>query len=87
MFDRDLRRTTTAGVHVLIALAEERGMSAADCLAGSMLSPADTECMAQQELQVIRNLLARFGDDSRDQRLARDVHGGAAHVEDRIDRQ
>ncbi|QBS39636.1 AraC family transcriptional regulator [Nocardia sp. CS682] len=60
MFDRDFRRSTD-GVRVLIGLAEERGMSGADCLSGARLSPADTECTAQQELLAVRTLLARCG--------------------------
>lgn len=64
MFDRDLRRTTTAGVRVLLALAEERGTAAADALAGTMLPRGAAECTAHQELVVIRNLLARFGTEA-----------------------
>ncbi|MBF6543225.1 AraC family transcriptional regulator [Nocardia brasiliensis] len=63
MFDRDLRRTTTAGLRVLLALAEERGMAAAEGLAGTTLTRGDTECTVHQELVVIRNLLARFGTE------------------------
>ncbi|MEC3957649.1 AraC family transcriptional regulator [Nocardia sp. CDC153] len=49
-------------------LAEERGMRAGDCLAGAGLSPsavtdANAEVTARQELAVVRNLLARFGDE------------------------
>ncbi|MFI6042709.1 AraC family transcriptional regulator [Nocardia sp. NPDC051321] len=46
---------------MLITLAEERGMSSADCLSGTMLSPNDIECTATQELLAVRNLLERFG--------------------------
>ncbi|WP_433655360.1 AraC family transcriptional regulator [Nocardia sp. CA-128927] len=62
MFDRDLHRSTSS-VRVLIALAEERGMSGVDCLSGTMLSPTDIECTARQELLVVRNLLERFGTE------------------------
>lgn len=36
-------------------------MSGADCLSGTMLSSADIECTATQELRVVRNLLERSG--------------------------
>ncbi|MEV6773739.1 AraC family transcriptional regulator [Nocardia sp. NPDC051030] len=49
-------------------LAEERGMSVAACLTGTSLPPEsvidpNTEVTARQELTVVRNLLARFGDE------------------------
>lgn len=65
MFDWDLVRST-ASVHVLVRLAEERGMPAAQALAGSALTAdavrdPDATVTARQEVAVIRNLLARFG--------------------------
>ncbi|MFI7002230.1 AraC family transcriptional regulator [Nocardia sp. NPDC050175] len=62
MFDRDFRRSTSS-VRVLIALAAERGMSAVECLSGTMLSPTDIECTATQELRVVRNVLERVGTE------------------------
>ncbi|MFG1793538.1 AraC family transcriptional regulator [Nocardia sp. NPDC049149] len=62
MFDRDLRRTTS-GVRVLIALADDRGMPALDCLSGTTLSPEDEHCTTHQELRVVRNLVERFGNE------------------------
>ncbi|UFS96876.1 AraC family transcriptional regulator [Nocardia huaxiensis] len=49
-------------------LAEERGMPAAACLAGTGIAPEavldpNSEITARQELTVVRNLLARFGDE------------------------
>ncbi|WP_194813528.1 AraC family transcriptional regulator [Nocardia sp. XZ_19_385] len=68
MFDWDIPRSTSS-VHVLIRLAEERGMTVAECLEGTTLAPGtgidpDAEITARQEVQVVRNLLARFGDES-----------------------
>ncbi|WP_196054765.1 AraC family transcriptional regulator [Nocardia aurantiaca] len=68
MFEWDLVRTTS-GVHVVTRLAEERGMPAGECLAGSGLPVGAareqySEVTARQELTVIRNLLARFGDQA-----------------------
>ncbi|WP_433710140.1 AraC family transcriptional regulator [Nocardia sp. CA-084685] len=65
MFDRDLLRSTSS-VHVLMRLAQERGMSPQDCLEGTKLVPEavrdpDAEITARQEVRVVRNLLARFG--------------------------
>ncbi|WP_062985881.1 AraC family transcriptional regulator [Nocardia anaemiae] len=65
MFDWDLLRTTSS-VHVLMQLAQERGMSPEACLAGTRLVPdavrdPDAEVTARQEVRVMRNLLARFG--------------------------
>ncbi|MFI9504445.1 AraC family transcriptional regulator [Nocardia sp. NPDC052566] len=67
MFDWDLLRNTSS-IHVLMRLAEERGMSAAECLAGTTLLPEAVidpaaEATARQELRVVRNLLERFGDE------------------------
>ncbi|MEV6279514.1 AraC family transcriptional regulator [Nocardia sp. NPDC051832] len=67
MFDWDILRSTSS-VHVLIRLAEERGMTAAECLEGTTLAPGavidpDAEITARQEVRVVRNLLARFGDE------------------------
>ncbi|MGW0246508.1 AraC family transcriptional regulator [Nocardia goodfellowii] len=67
MFDWDIPRSTSS-VHVLIGLAEERGMTAAECLEGTSLAvqaviDSDAEISARQEIQVVRNLLARFGDE------------------------
>ncbi|MEV0251538.1 AraC family transcriptional regulator [Nocardia sp. NPDC050712] len=67
MFDWDILRSTSS-VHVLIRLAEERGMTAAECLEGSTLSAGavidpDAEITARQEVVVVRNLLARFGSE------------------------
>ncbi|MFE9576902.1 AraC family transcriptional regulator ligand-binding domain-containing protein [Nocardia sp. NPDC006044] len=63
MFDREFLRSTS-GVRVLIALAEERGMSITECLSGTGLSATDIECTARQELLVVRNLLGRFGAEA-----------------------
>ncbi|MEV6558724.1 AraC family transcriptional regulator [Nocardia sp. NPDC051756] len=63
MFDREFRRST-ASVRVLIALAEERGMSITECLSGTGLSATDIECTARQELLVVRNLVGRFGGEA-----------------------
>ncbi|MBF6237253.1 AraC family transcriptional regulator [Nocardia otitidiscaviarum] len=65
MCDWDLLRNTS-GVRVLTRLAEERGMPAADCLAGTGLPTTalvdpSAEITAGQELTVMRALLARFG--------------------------
>ncbi|MFI1912896.1 AraC family transcriptional regulator [Nocardia sp. NPDC020380] len=65
MFDWDLLRNTSS-VHIMTRLAEERGMPAAACLAGTGLSTEavidpNAEATARQELTVVRNLLARFG--------------------------
>lgn len=65
MFDWDLLRNTSS-VHILTQLGQERGLSAATCLAGTGLPPeavidSHTEVTARQELTVIRNLLYRFG--------------------------
>ncbi|MFI9503999.1 AraC family transcriptional regulator [Nocardia sp. NPDC052566] len=67
MFDWDLMRSTSS-VHVLMKLAEERGMGATACLEGTTLLPEavidpEAEITARQELRVARNLLARFGDE------------------------
>ncbi|GAB4586220.1 AraC family transcriptional regulator [Nocardia sp. IFM 10818] len=66
MFDWDLLRNTSS-VHVLTRLAEERGVPAGACLAGTGLAPEavidpNAEITARQELTVVRNLLARCGD-------------------------
>lgn len=68
MFDWDLLRSTS-GVHVLMQLAQERGMTPTECLAGTALPPEaviDPAAVvtARQEVRVVRNLLARFGDES-----------------------
>ncbi|WP_433760465.1 AraC family transcriptional regulator [Nocardia sp. CA-135398] len=65
MFDWDLLRTTSS-VHVLMQLAQERGMSPEACLEGTRLVPdavrdSDAEVTARQEVRIVRNLLARFG--------------------------
>lgn len=65
MFDWDLLRNTSS-VHILTQLAQERGLPAAACLAGTGLPPEavidpNSEITARQELTVVRNLLARFG--------------------------
>ncbi|WP_069160410.1 AraC family transcriptional regulator [Nocardia altamirensis] len=67
VFDWDLVRSTSS-VHVLMQLAAERGMSAAACLSGTTLAPEavidpNAEVSAREELRVLRNLLARFGDE------------------------
>ncbi|UFS99035.1 AraC family transcriptional regulator [Nocardia huaxiensis] len=67
MFDWDLLRNTSS-VHVLTRLAEERGMTAAECLTGTGLSPEavidpKAEVTAREELTVVRNLLGRCGDE------------------------
>jgi AraC-like DNA-binding protein len=67
VFDWDLLRSTSSA-HVLVQLAGERGMSAADCLEGTTLLPEavidpNAEISAREELRVLRNLLARFGDE------------------------
>ncbi|MFB7722512.1 MULTISPECIES: AraC family transcriptional regulator [unclassified Nocardia] len=67
MFDWDLLRNTSS-VHVMTRLAEERGMRAAACLAGTGLPPEtvndpNAEVTARQELALIRNVLARFGGE------------------------
>ncbi|WP_167475157.1 AraC family transcriptional regulator [Nocardia arthritidis] len=67
MFDWDLVRNTSS-VHVMTQLAVERGMGAAELLAGTGLT-FDMVCdgaavvTARQEVAVIRNLLRRFGDE------------------------
>ncbi|MGW4118012.1 AraC family transcriptional regulator [Nocardia sp. NPDC004711] len=68
MFDWDLVRNTS-GVHIVARLAEERGMPVGECLAGTGVPPEAVidryaELSARQELTVVRNLLARFGDES-----------------------
>ncbi|MFC9897964.1 AraC family transcriptional regulator [Nocardia sp. NPDC127579] len=68
MFDWDNPRGT-ASVHVLIRLAEERGMTAAECLAGTTIGygtaiDPDATISARQQVRVIRNLLARCGAES-----------------------
>ncbi len=68
MFDWDLVRNTSS-VHILTQLAEERGMPVGECLAGAGLSPpavidSNAEVTARQEITVVRNLLARFGDEA-----------------------
>ncbi|WP_433526293.1 AraC family transcriptional regulator [Nocardia pseudovaccinii] len=65
MFDWDLLRSTSS-VHVLMRLAQERGMSAEACLEGTKLAPEavsdpDAAVTARQEVRVVRNLLARCG--------------------------
>lgn len=57
------------GLRLLVELAAEQGMSADECLQGSGLARAaltdpDGEILAEQELSVIRRLLARCGPDS-----------------------
>ncbi|MFE3104381.1 AraC family transcriptional regulator [Nocardia tengchongensis] len=49
-------------------IAEERGMTAEECLAGTGMPPAavidpNVTVTARQELTVVRNLLERFGDE------------------------
>ncbi|MFC9998678.1 AraC family transcriptional regulator [Nocardia sp. NPDC127526] len=66
-FDWDMRRNT-ASVYVLTQLARERGVPVVDCLAGTGVKPTAvidprTEITARQELAVVRNLLARCGDE------------------------
>lgn len=61
MLDWDLRRHTSS-VHDLIGLAEERGISAQTCLAGTSVSTeaataAAAEITARQELKVVANLV------------------------------
>ncbi|MFX0580922.1 AraC family transcriptional regulator [Nocardia nepalensis] len=68
VFDWDLLRSTSS-VHVLMQLAQERGMPAEICLQGTALVPdsvidPNAEVTARQEVRVVRNLLARFGDES-----------------------
>lgn len=68
MFDWDLLRSTSS-VHVLMQLAQERGMPPEVCLKGTALVPEavtdpNAEVTARQEVRVVRNLLARFGDES-----------------------
>ncbi|WP_054813666.1 AraC family transcriptional regulator [Nocardia arizonensis] len=63
MLDWDLRRHTSS-VHDLIELAEERGISATACLAGTSVPPEagrDTslEITAREELRVVANLVRR----------------------------
>ncbi|MFI6866474.1 AraC family transcriptional regulator [Nocardia sp. NPDC050406] len=65
MFDWDSLRSIS-GVHIVTRLAQERGLSAAACLAGTGLPPEaaldpKTEITARQELTVVRNLLAHCG--------------------------
>lgn len=67
MFDWDLVRNTSS-VHVLVELAAERGMPSEQALAGTALAAStvldpDGEVTARQEVAVVRNLLARFGDE------------------------
>ncbi len=67
MFDWDLLRNTSS-VHIMTRIAEERGMPAVACLAGTGLPveaviDPNAEVTARQELTVVRNLLARFGDE------------------------
>lgn len=67
MFDWDLLRSTSS-VHVLMKLAEERGMPPAASLEGTMLVPEAVidpaaEVTARQELHVVRNVLERFGHE------------------------
>lgn len=57
----------TAGVEVLVRVAADRGVDEARVLAGSGLDPGhlsdpDREVTAEQELRVVRNLLAATGD-------------------------
>ncbi|MEC3919362.1 AraC family transcriptional regulator [Nocardia sp. CDC160] len=57
-----------AGTDVLVRLAGERGMSAAECLAGTGLTAEallvpGAVTTARRELRVVRNLLERFGDE------------------------
>lgn len=66
MFDWDLLRNTSS-VHILTRLAEERGIPAAVCLAGTGMEPAavldpNSEITARQELTVVRNLLTHCGN-------------------------
>lgn len=67
MFDWDFLRSTSS-VHVLMRLAEERGMPPEECFAGTTLLPGavmdpKAEVTARQELRVVRNLLERFGGE------------------------
>ncbi|MFI1917358.1 AraC family transcriptional regulator [Nocardia sp. NPDC020380] len=67
MFDWDLVRNTSS-VHVLMQLAADRGMLPEQLLAGTALTERivldpEAEVTARQEVAVVRNLLARFGDE------------------------
>ncbi|MFI2283414.1 AraC family transcriptional regulator [Nocardia beijingensis] len=67
MVDPDLLRST-AGVRALVRIAGERGMTSAECLAGTALAPAelgDPSAMitVQDELRVAHTVLGRFGDE------------------------
>ncbi|RDI46442.1 AraC family transcriptional regulator [Nocardia mexicana] len=67
MLDWDLPRNTS-GVHALIQLASERGLSPGACLAGTALLPEhvtcpDAEITARQELRVVRNVMRHCGDE------------------------
>ncbi|MEU8899270.1 AraC family transcriptional regulator [Nocardia sp. NPDC048505] len=67
MFDWENRRGI-ASVHQLIRLAEERGMPAADCVAGTALGTGaeidpDAQISARTEIHVLRNVLARLGGE------------------------
>lgn len=72
--DWDVPRPVATSRHLLEA-ARLHGVSAADCLAGTDVSPADienasTEVQAGQELAILRNILARVEDSHE---FARDV--------------
>ncbi|MET7771909.1 AraC family transcriptional regulator [Nocardia sp. NPDC005366] len=65
MFDWDLRRRTSSA-HILLGLAEERGIPVAACLEGTALPPEAlsgslAEITARQELRIVRNLVRRCG--------------------------
>lgn len=72
--DWDLPRPVATSRHLFEA-AQRHGVSAADCLAGTDVSPADIEnasmeVQAGQELAILRNILARVADPHA---FARDV--------------
>lgn len=67
MVDPDLLRST-AGVRALVRIAGERGLAAAECLAGTALAPAElgdpsATITVQDELRVAHTVLGRFGDE------------------------
>ncbi|MEV0708457.1 AraC family transcriptional regulator [Nocardia aurea] len=65
MFDWDLRRRTSSA-HILLGLAEERGIAVPESLEGTGLSRdsltgSSAEITARQELRIVRNLVRRCG--------------------------
>ncbi|QIS13034.1 AraC family transcriptional regulator [Nocardia arthritidis] len=67
MFDWDFPLGASS-VRVLVRLAEERGIRPEQALAGTALTPRsvtdpNVDVSARQELRVVRNLLARCGDE------------------------